>query len=201
MLCNVVAEWVFFDVMFNSVNCLLAEAPWLCPGPLLLFACALPAHSSPYLPIFSPLLLLQPQPAPPSADAAPLCSSLLPLTTLFTFTRLPSVRCLPCHTPPPSPPPLSFYLCIFTSSRSPSSPLLWSTTHSFNPLPVPSTGVEVMGLFCLKLSPRSLNSRREKQYLPCLCSLLPTQPCCNVVTRAERRQKLSWLNLSRSLFF
>lgn len=135
----------------------------------------------------------------------PLTLLLFPLLSPFRHSLLvPSLLSMPHSSSSSSP--TSFYLCIFASSHPPSSTLLWPSTNPFNQLPVQSTGVEGLGEgwwwggFCLKPSARLLDSRREKQYLPCLCSLLPTQPCYySVVTRAERRQKLSWLKLSRSL--
>lgn len=197
LLCNIVAECVVFFLASCSIQ------SWLKPHD------SVPGHCCYLLVHFLPILLLvsffSPPPPPPAAACASLCwrcSSLLlfalPDDPLQRFCPLPSMSHSPSYLPHRLCP---FFFCIFTSCRSPPSPLPWSTTRSFHPLPVLSTGVEVMGPFCLKLSPRALNSRGRKQHSPCLCSLLPTQPCCNVVTgAAERRQKSPWLNLSRSLF-
>lgn len=159
-----------------------------CPRPLQLFACALFCllfFPSPFSSFFSP--------------SSVLC---FPSLTLLCFPLLssswPLLHCFPL-------PISSSPLCLFTyasshPSCSPSSPLLWSTTHSFNPLPLQSTEVEVMGVFCLKLSAQLLNLR-SKKYLACLCFSLSHSANNRIVTRAERQQKLVWLKLSCSLYF
>lgn len=66
---------------------------------------------------------------------------------------------------------LSFYLCISSTQFFSLFASAMITTHSFNQLPLRSGEVEVMGVFCLKLSAQLLKSG-NKQYLSCflLCT-------------------------------
>lgn len=75
---------------------------------------------------------------------------------LYSFLSLSSSLMSHCYVLPLLP---SFHLCVFSST------LLLSlfasaviTTHSFNPLPLQSSEVEVTGDFCLKLSARGTNN-------------------------------------------
>lgn len=129
---------------------------------------------------FPPLALLLFSPLYPSSLVPP--SSLL--FSAFDATLLFQL---------PFWPPTSFFsLCIFTSSHPPSSTQL---NHPCNQLLVQTTGVELIWGWgvCLKLSACLLNSRREKQYLPCLCSLLPLS-CVTTVLWPELRDGRSCLD-------